>query len=120
MFLYQLLISCWIKGVKRKDINIILQYAVDNYNLKLRKDFKITNRTVDTFSQHIKNYIPEIKMARDSIYNNDNIIRIILLLERATSTNNPIFLKLYPTDSILDKILIVKNIGKDDDEILPM
>lgn len=123
MFLYQLVISCWLSDITNPcDVRKILGYAIKKYNVfKYRKDVKVTDDTLWVFNYHIRKHIPELRMIDGTIYgkktiNNTNkntaAFKIILALERIDPSDsyNPIFRKIYPTDTILLMILQDLNI----------
>lgn len=131
MFLYQLLISCWVYYDEERQIDTlnstqikqVLTYAVEKYKneLKLRKDININDYSIWILTQHIKKFIPEMTILEGTIYGQKRkgteiktnpMFKIILLLERENPTNayNPIFKIRYPTDSILKNIIKELNI----------
>lgn len=117
MFLYQLIISCWLADITDSNtVKSILSYAISKYKVfHYRKNTKVTDHTLWVFIYHIRKHIPELRMIDDTIYGmnashnskNTPAFKIILTLERLEPSNpyNPIFRKMYPTDSILQSIL---------------
>lgn len=107
MFIYQVLISCWIKNVDTATIVEILKSVVEKHNVRMYKNAVITDHTIWLFAQRIRNYIPELRLVT-GVYNKhefrnqlNDMFKLILTIEREKGTSI-IFRELYPTDSIVE------------------